>query len=132
MVVVVDVEVVVVEVDVDVVVEVDVVEADGVDVNAAAAIVEVTEVGSGPVVTETVGTVDVDAGPAVVLGPPGWLVVVMSVWAGSESSVCSSSPPVKITKATMPRTTATAPAARAIKAPGWFHQPPGGGSYSGS
>ena len=45
--------------------------------------------------------VDVDAGPAVVLGLLGWVVVVISVWAGNESSVCSSSPPVKITKATM-------------------------------
>ena len=93
--------------------------------------VEVTEVGSGPVVTDTDGTVDVVAGPDVVLGPAA-VVVVISVWAGNESSVCSSSPPVKITMATIPSTTATAPAARAISAPGWFHQPPGGGSYSGS
>ena len=98
----------------------------------AAVVVEVTDVGSGPVVTDTEGTVDVDAGPAVVLGPAATVVVVISVWGGRESSVCSSSPPVKITMATMPRTTATAPAARAMSAPGWFHHPPGGGSYSGS
>ena len=51
---------------------------------------------------------------------------------GARVVGCSSSPPVKTTRATIPRTTATAPAARAMRAPGWFHQPPGGGSYSGS
>ncbi len=82
-----------------------------------ATVVEVTEVGSGPVVTDTDGTVDDEAGPTVVLDA-GVVVDVFCVCAGSESSVCSSSPPVKITRATMPRTTATAPAARAMSAPG--------------
>ena len=128
-VVVVEVEVVEVEVvEVEVLVEVEVAAAVVVE---PATVVEVNEVGSGPVVTEIDGTVDVDAGPTVVLDPPV-VVEVTSVCAGNESSDCSSPPPVKITRATMPRTTATAPAARAMSAPGWFHQPPGGGSYSGS
>ena len=97
----------------------------------ATVVVDVTDVGSGPVVTEIEGTVDVGAGPVAVGATPP-VVVEIAVWAGNESSVCSSSPPVKITRATMPRTTATAPAARAMRAPGWFHHPPGGGSYSGS
>ena len=77
----VEVDVVEVDVDVDVDVEVDVVEVE-VEVAAAvvvepATVVEVTEVGSGPVVTDTDGTVDVDAGPTVVLGPPASVVDVI-------------------------------------------------------
>ena len=71
----VEVEVVDVEVEVEVEVDVDVDVEVEVDVEVAAVVVEpatvveVNEVGSGPVVTETDGTVDVDAGPTVVLDP---------------------------------------------------------------
>src|SRR3954452_16729967 len=37
-----------------------------------------------------------------------------------------------MTSDTISSTTATAPAASATSAPGWFHQPPEGDSYSGS
>ena len=95
-----------------------------------AAIAVVTDVAPGAVTVGWVGSEVVVPGVDVVVGAVVDVVVV--VVAGSELSLSWPSPPVKITSDTMRSTTATAPAARATSAPGWFHQPPEGDSYSGS
>ncbi len=91
----------------------------------------VTDVAPGAVTVGWVGSEVVVPGvDDVVVGAV--VDVVLVVVAGSELSLSWPLPPVKITSDTISSTTATAPAARATSAPGWFHQPPEGDSYSGA
>ena len=93
------------------------------------AAIVVTDVAPGTVTAVDGATDVVELAPDVVDGPlVGGEVVVVP---GSDSSLSLPLPPVKITSETISSTTATAPAANATNAPGWFHQPPAGDSYSG-